>query len=1282
MPKQTKLRRIIRYLLLLLGGVVAVLVLSTAILYFVAVYHHERVPTAMEQFSREAWGAEASFGDYRFQYFAHFPFLSLSLSNLRVRDTAYATHGRELLRIKQAELVFRPWSLIKGEVGFRSIIIDSARVQLYKSETGYFNAAFLSTGPARPPEEQPKWPEWQRIEKIAVRGLHFDYRDDSKLKHHRFVLQDMDLDFSRDGETEILNIYGPCFFHGLTFNDKNGPFLKDQQTELALHIGFQQGSSVIELRPSTLIAGQDTVHLSASVEMGQPGHLKVNIFSNGILLEQGRPLLADNLKETLKAYEIDRPLSVQVRLDGPIGSGQKQPLEVKISGDSLCLASSKLWFAQTQLEARYANNCDSLSPITRHTGCLKVALNNARLFDTIPLDLVYFNQDLTASEASITGAIDMPLIDLNGYLPTDQWQFSSGQLRLAFNFFGDESLLLDTLATVGQIELGGKGTIRDAELLYLPKSLALKDLSADFHFDERDLSLDQLTMQFEGAKCELSGKVYELLPFLQQQPNELRAVFSLAAEPLDLVSLFRPSKVEELLYIPRSGPALSQAINRLARQLPIELQVQAAGLRYKKLAVEKARFKAELKPNCPGGPCLTISGLRGEILDGLPLTAELALHRLQDPELQLRINMDLPLQSASHLVPDSLLRLHSGQVRIALAYDGRLEDYATLSQAALNAQLQGSLQLSDATFDYLPKDLRFEQTTAQLRFNEEDVFVDSLSLLLNGNAGEAEGRLHGLVPFLFAPGPQRLQASLNVESQAVDLSTFTWRQPARQPVSAKGAQNTGELLAAVLQSLDGQLSVRTDTLTYGQLQWEQVYFQSQFLNDCEGQGSCIRFDTLSAQLFGSIPMSAEVTVYQPMDPLLVAAVRVAMPVTELNRMFAPGEWRFEEGDAAVQFRYEGQPHQHFDLERALLKATITGSGRIENGAFAYLPKGYRFSELNSDFSFDGEDLHFEQLSLRLNENKLTADGSICHFLPFLFEPKTGLDAELQVQGSYFSFDRFQAPQKFQAADRGRAEVRTAITDLVEAGLRQIRASLSLELDTLVYRKFLGQQVKGKVEMSKGSMQFKDVGMELGGGRFVVQGEVTGLEENEPYLDLRASLQEVGLQQAFLAFDNFGQKSLRSQNLSGRLNVEADFRAYANANYELLLKSMEGSIELCVAEGALIDLPAFRDLRMPFFRWRDLSYIELAELGHTFDLSGPILEIGRLEVASSVLAFTLEGQYDFEGEFTDLLLEVPLGNLFQRRLLERAKDGLSKPNFLLKAKSETGEDLRFRWVLWR
>ena len=538
MTKRPILQSIIRYLLAGAAVLFLSLLILTGLAYYLAVSDQERAPELVEQALGEQLGGTATFEHYRFRYLEHFPFISLSLEGVSLRDPCFEEHGRELLYIGKASVQFRPWKLLRREFEVRSLSIDSARIQLYRSADGYFNAGFLEADSLAALRDSSS--TLFSIDKIKINGLAFEWEDSLMGKQHRFSLGQARLLIDQRESWIGLQLRGECFFEGLVFKAENGPFLRQQAARLDLRAEFGRPPGLFRLLPSTLKLATNTLALQGYIRNGAPPHIRLEVSSEGILLEDARKLLADNLQEGLQGYSISQPLRVDFALDGPLIPGRPQPLQVDFSTSHATLSTTSIRITDVQLSGRYRNNCDTTGPISPHTDCLDMELLSGRFRDTFPVRLTYHAEDMQAPLVRVKGQVKAPLVHLNSYLPPGQFHFLRGFASVQFSLTGKTRGGANPAVPEDGFRLTGQASIRDAALLYLPGELRLNGLEANLKFDEKGLHVEYARMSLHDEPVELRGWVFDFTPFLLNSTHHLRAELDVDAPQLDFDDFIRP----------------------------------------------------------------------------------------------------------------------------------------------------------------------------------------------------------------------------------------------------------------------------------------------------------------------------------------------------------------------------------------------------------------------------------------------------------------------------------------------------------------------------------------------------------------------------------------------------------------------------------------------------------------------------------------------------------------------------------------------------------------------
>ncbi len=142
------------------------------------------------------------------------------------------------------------------------------------------------------------------------------------------------------------------------------------------------------------------------------------------------------------------------------------------------------------------------------------------------------------------------------------------------------------------------------------------------------------------------------------------------------------------------------------------------------------------------------------------------------------------------------------------------------------------------------------------------------------------------------------------------------------------------------------------------------------------------------------------------------------------------------------------------------------------------------------------------------------------------------------------------------------------------------------------------------------------------------------------------LSDINVQKLFYAFENFGMKSLTSDNIRGVLNTTTHLKLGIDGNGNLVKNSMLGNLQFSLKKGALKDFEPMKNIQKIIFKNRDFANIEFAELKDTLKIKKGEVFIPRMEIQSNVLSLFVEGIYSF-GNNTNISIQVPLSNLKKR-----------------------------------
>jgi len=1250
----------------LVGILLFVAILVTGVLLLVKTDQPE-VSRIVERVVREKTGAEASFSHYHFHLFRRFPAMTLVLEDVVLRDPEYPVYQQELLRIDRLEVRFGFWELLHRELEVRSLLLKGGGAHLFKTGDGsYSNLDFLkadttSLAPAEPKESLGFFIDRIKFEDFTVR-----YVDSLHLKDYHVELRDTRIDLESGQERMPIRLRGDWFFHGLTFKFPNGAFLHDKEGKADWQLEWDKSEKKLTIGPSTLEVEEETYDISGYLTLGKPPYLKLVVQHPGLLLDKGRRIIADNIRRGISRFAIDQPVEVKVVVEGPLIPGKPAPTDVFFTVTDAGVHVDQIALTQTSFSGHFYN-CDPDGPVNPHSGCFDLGSFSARLYDAIPIRGSALLRDPADPFFQVDAEVEMPLTELAPVLPPGKVSMEGGQFDLNFYFEGKVSTEQEQAPV-----LRGRLDLSDGALRYLPTGLAVSDLNILLSFDEKDLRIHDFRSIVVGEPFQLQGDVYDLLPFLLYQDRPITAVLDVRTGVLNVDHFLPPPNPGGAP--PKTGRGrspqnpIAATLETLLQRFNAELNIHADGLQVRGYSATDVTLRSRFLSQCPEpseGGCLLLDTLAARIYGDIPIGASLLLTDLDHPRMQLNLQVAGPLPSFNPLLPPDRVRLNGGDLDLKLRYEGLLDAYFGKGGDATTAEFDGHVVLKDAAGDYQGGKYRLRNLDAAFEFDEDHLLLSGVGLEVNGNQVEMDGQVAGFLPFLFTETGD-LQAGLRIRSPRLDFNAFPLekseeQEKVRKKKVRKPAADSSLIarkLARVAEHLEVELEVQADTLIYHDFEAEAVNLHGAYSLTCvPGQApfGCVQVDTFTARLFGNAPLQASFTVENLNDPLFQIEARVDMPLKDLNPVFSPEQLRFHDGNIDLQLRYRGRPHDHFDAENLLVQADLAGEVLLDGVDLSYVSKGYRLSELDGQVRFDQRDLVVPQLSLKLNDNPLSASGTFRYLIPFLFSPGNQLDATFEVHAPEFSFDRFTAPANHQQAGAEKQpEPTTSLNQTVNAVLDSLLVNFQLSVDRLLYRNFTGQDVYADVHLDKDELSIREARMNASGGRFDLEGSISGLAKNQPLIDLEASFREADISALFRSFDNFGQQGLSHENLEGILDAVLWFKAQANDNYDILPETVAGTFTLSIENGALHDFPLLTDMDNYFIKYRNLDSVRFGNLEHFFRLEDQVMHIDKFELASSLLSFKVNGSYDLQQKGrTNLLFEVPLANLFEGDVSQEA-----------------------------
>jgi uncharacterized protein involved in outer membrane biogenesis len=438
-------------------------------------------------------------------------------------------------------------------------------------------------------------------------------------------------------------------------------------------------------------------------------------------------------------------------------------------------------------------------------------------------------------------------------------------------------------------------------------------------------------------------------------------------------------------------------------------------------------------------------------------------------------------------------------------------------------------------------------------------------------------------------------------------------------------------------------STKDNTVSTKGLELTECSFGGSYSNDWvpgNGHGddnSIISLYNLKTRCF-SIPVAADtVHISNLQHPALTGYFRADFPLTDLNE---DGVFNFTGGTAKANLFYKGGITAG-DTVKPLLKGKV----EVMHGAMTYVPRNLQLTECNARLDFTGQDLYLQNISVQTAKSKLFMEGSVLNITNLFFTAPEKLQLDWKVRSPVLDLNEFrsflaQRGKVVQSKATARKKM-TRVTRQLDVMLGSCNVNLSVQLDKLIYQRFMAQQVKADLSLTQSAIRLQEIALSHAGGTIRLNGNVQQGGNNNRF-KINTDINNVHVDQLFYAFNDFGMQTLNSKNLRGILSAKADISGNIFDDGKMAPKSLYGTLGFELKQGALIHVSQLEEIGNIAFRKRDMGNITFENLKNNLTLQGDKVLVPPMQINSSVLYMDVSGVYGLPTG-TDLYIDVPLRN---------------------------------------
>lgn len=318
-----------------------------------------------------------------------------------------------------------------------------------------------------------------------------------------------------------------------------------------------------------------------------------------------------------------------------------------------------------------------------------------------------------------------------------------------------------------------------------------------------------------------------------------------------------------------------------------------------------------------------------------------------------------------------------------------------------------------------------------------------------------------------------------------------------------------------------------------------------------------------------------------------------------------------------------------------ISSTTSGKLNITFAELAIKNDPRKYTGIEGKFEFSNNDLIINSFSLMINQSDIKLKGYFKNLLSFLFLEDQKLLIEANLTSVNTELDNLL--QYYTT---------TADTTYRLIFPEKIEFKLNVDIGKLTFNKFTATNVAGKVKLKNmqllaDPLTFNSVDGSVDG---VVM--VDGSQSGKLLISCDADIKEVNIKKLFYEFENFGQNSMKDENLEGVTTADIQFAGVWSDDLKPDLNKMYAKADIKIEKGRLLNYEPMKGLSK-FLKISDLEDVKFSTLHNQIEIKNKTIIIPAMEIKSNAIDIIASGEHTFDNVI-NYHIQVKLSDLLAQK----------------------------------
>ncbi len=456
----------------------------------------------------------------------------------------------------------------------------------------------------------------------------------------------------------------------------------------------------------------------------------------------------------------------------------------------------------------------------------------------------------------------------------------------------------------------------------------------------------------------------------------------------------------------------------------------------------------------------------------------------------------------------------------------------------------------------------------------------------------------------------------------------------------------GKYSASRTPAVDVKFGLKNGKINSPRLDYplKDVSFKASFKNGKEGRDKDAVFEINGFQaLMKKEPLKMNLKAIDLNNPYIDFNFSGNVPLDAVYGLF--DKESISDGDGKINFNNLNIAGYYKYMTDPKLIYKVDATGELELNEVMLRLNNEKIYVESGKLIMSNNDFQVKKVNFKGVDSEITLDGSAKNLIPVLLSDSINskdakLEFQLNLDAKNIDFDQLFALGNLYNKEEIAQEKETGENPKKERFTNYLEGSFTAKIDEFNYRKVIGKDFRGKVDIKDKVVAVRGVRVDALDGTLNMDGKV--FLTNTPSLETTITCHQIDAEETFRQCENFGQKVVTEDNIRGKINAKVLVKAYWDENGDFLEKKLYTIADVSMEEGELIDFEMLESLSK-YVNLQDLQHVKFSKTRNQFGILRGNFYIPTMFIQSNALNLSLSGNHKLSGNM-DYLVKVNAGQV--------------------------------------